>query len=70
MHSFWVHVKLSRASQGPVDVVCVVDVSASMSMPAATEDMGVQDDLTILDIVKHAVNTLMHTLHESVFEPP
>jgi len=60
-----VQVPDSSSREGPVDVVCVVDVSASMSMPAATEDMGVQDDLTILDIVKHAVNTLMHTLHES-----
>lgn len=48
----------------PVDLVCVVDVSGSMGADAtvktgnSTESSG----LTVLDIVRHALNTMAHTL--------
>lgn len=49
----------------PVDIACVIDVSGSMETIATfqnekgnTESHG----LTILDIVKHAVETIIHTL--------
>ncbi|CAE7472181.1 ITIH3, partial [Symbiodinium microadriaticum] len=46
----------------PADVVCVVDVSGSMggnaSLPGATEFSG----LSLLDIVKHALKTIINTL--------
>merc|ERR1719310_637646 len=49
----------------PIDLCCVVDVSGSMGSLATHEDEDgtVKDDgLSILDVVKHAVKTLMHTL--------
>ena len=46
----------------PADVVCVVDVSGSMggmaSIPGAVEDSG----LSLLDVVKHALKTVISTL--------
>eukprot|EP00930_Biecheleria_cincta_P037642 TRINITY_DN25857_c0_g1_i1.p1 TRINITY_DN25857_c0_g1~~TRINITY_DN25857_c0_g1_i1.p1 ORF type:complete len:502 (-),score=112.80 TRINITY_DN25857_c0_g1_i1:124-1629(-) len=49
-----------------VDICCVVDVSGSMGGPATYEVDGVakDDGLSILDIVKHAVKTVMHTLKD------
>lgn len=48
--------------RAPADIVCVVDVSGSMggsaSLPGAAEDSG----LTLLDIVKHALKTIINTL--------
>ena len=58
----------SGTNRTPVNVCCVVDVSGSMSTIATfknetgkTESHG----LTILDIVKHAVSTIIHTLNEN-----
>lgn len=50
----------------PVDICCVVDISGSMGTTATYEEEGaVKDDgLSILDIVKHAVKTVMHTLKD------
>eukprot|EP00931_Biecheleriopsis_adriatica_P064704 TRINITY_DN39432_c0_g1_i1.p1 TRINITY_DN39432_c0_g1~~TRINITY_DN39432_c0_g1_i1.p1 ORF type:complete len:507 (+),score=101.38 TRINITY_DN39432_c0_g1_i1:32-1552(+) len=50
----------------PADICCVVDVSGSMGEKATYEVDGVQKDdgLSILDIVKHAVKTVMHTLQD------
>lgn len=51
----------------PVDICCIVDISGSMNALAKYEaDNGsVKDDgLTILDIVKHGVKTVMHTLED------
>jgi uncharacterized protein YegL len=48
----------------PLDVVCVVDVSGSMGEAAllkGTEDNG----FTLLDIVKHALKTIVVTLSEN-----
>ena len=49
----------------PVDVCCVVDISGSMGFIAKyeAEDGTMKDDgLSMLDVVKHAVKTVMHTL--------
>lgn len=47
--------------RGPADICCVIDVSGSMMSPASvseTEDAG----LSVLDVVKHAVNTITQSL--------
>jgi len=54
-------------SRPPSDVVCVVDVSGSMAKSAtiqATKGEAAQEDdgLTILDVTKHAVRTIINTL--------
>lgn len=49
----------------PVDICCCVDVSASMRSPAFVEDDEGRmkaNGLTVLDIVKHAVRTVAHSL--------
>jgi adenylate kinase family enzyme/Mg-chelatase subunit ChlD len=49
----------------PIDVCCAVDISGSMGQIAKyeEEDGTIKDDgLTLLDIVKHAVKTVMHML--------
>eukprot|EP00286_Rhodomonas_abbreviata_P016590 CAMPEP_0181339008 /NCGR_PEP_ID=MMETSP1101-20121128/28978_1 /TAXON_ID=46948 /ORGANISM="Rhodomonas abbreviata, Strain Caron Lab Isolate" /LENGTH=1151 /DNA_ID=CAMNT_0023449851 /DNA_START=145 /DNA_END=3600 /DNA_ORIENTATION=+ len=49
----------------PVDIACVIDTSGSMANKATREDEQgrvVEDGLSILDIVKHAVKTVIHTL--------
>jgi adenylate kinase family enzyme/Mg-chelatase subunit ChlD len=51
----------------PVDVCCVVDISGSMGTTASYEeaDGSIRDDgLSLLDIVKHAVKTVMYMLNE------
>jgi len=53
----------------PADVCCVVDISASMGTMATYEtetgETKQADGLTILDIVKHAVRTVMHMLKDN-----
>lgn len=49
----------------PVDIVCVVDVSGSMGAEATLiNEKGKKEcfGLTILDIVKHAVKTIINCL--------
>lgn len=53
----------------PVDICCVIDTSASMALDAIFQDPNdetrrISEGLTILDIVKHAVKTVMYTLTE------
>lgn len=51
----------------PADVCCVVDISGSMGSLATyeNEDGSTESDgLTILDIVKHAVKSVMHLLSD------
>ncbi|KAJ3102781.1 hypothetical protein HDU96_009523 [Phlyctochytrium bullatum] len=50
--------------KAPVDVVCVVDLSISMDDPAtlASDTSSEGTGLTILDIVKHAVKTVIASL--------
>eukprot|EP01041_Mallomonas_annulata_P011876 gene11876-24886_t len=53
-----------RTVRVPADICCVVDISGSMSADASnlgTESGG----LTILDIVKHAVTTIIKTLADN-----
>jgi hypothetical protein len=54
-----------KLDRDPVDVCCIVDISGSMSdMAEYDDDSGVKtnDGLSILDIVKHAVLTVAHTI--------
>jgi len=53
-------------SRTPTDICCVVDISGSMGTLATYECDGEvkSDGLTILDVVKHAVKTVMHILKE------
>jgi len=55
-----------RVHRPPTDVCCVVDISGSMQQKAKYEVDGVMKDdgLTYLDIVKHAVKTVMHILKD------
>lgn len=61
-----VSVKPPKGTQPtPLDVVCVVDVSGSMGSEAKTQNSsGVVEGhgLSLLDIVKHAVKTIIHIL--------
>jgi len=63
-----VQVPEEGADRAPVDVCCVVDVSASMRAKATREDENgelVDDGLTILNLVQHAIKTVMCTLTEN-----
>lgn len=66
--------KPERAKNGfkraPVDLCCVIDVSGSMEedAPAPAESAGKAKEetgLTILDVVKHAMKTIIATLDEN-----
>lgn len=49
----------------PVDIVCVIDISGSMDTEAKAQDeQGVSEShgLSLLDIVKHAVSTIIFSL--------
>jgi len=52
----------------PCDIVCVVDVSGSMSSEASVKgENGVDTGhgLTVLDIVKHSMKTIIQTMNEN-----
>jgi len=56
-----------NAVRVPIDLCCCIDISASMRAAATIEDENgeeVDEGYTILDIVRHAVKTVMHTLSE------
>jgi adenylate kinase len=58
------------AHRVPVDICCVIDVSGSMAVDATFQDPNdesrqISDGLTILDIVKHSVKTVIHTLTDN-----
>lgn len=63
-----VHVSVKSevgANRIPLDVCCVVDVSGSMGDPASIKNDAGQTEghgLCILDVVKHAVKTIIHSL--------
>lgn len=49
----------------PSDIVCVVDISGSMGAEATMKNENNQNEsfgLTILDVVKHAVKTIIYNL--------
>lgn len=53
------------STRTPADIVCVIDISGSMGVNATIQnDAGGREDnnLSILDIVKHAVKTIIATL--------
>jgi hypothetical protein len=55
--------------RAPVDICCLVDISGSMGEDAKFQDPNnesqtISEGFTQLDIVKHAVKTVMHTLAE------
>jgi len=52
-----------RSIRVPTDICCVVDVSGSMGAEA-TAAGAESNGLTLLDIVKHAVNTIINTLQD------
>jgi len=58
----------SEARRAPVDVVCCIDISGSMSSIAEYEDVATgkmtNDGLNMLDIVKHACKSVMFSLDE------
>mmetsp|Transcript_10466 Transcript_10466/g.19260 ORF Transcript_10466/g.19260 Transcript_10466/m.19260 type:complete len:738 (+) Transcript_10466:69-2282(+) len=58
--------KSGRVERAPADVCCVVDISGSMRSKATYEVDGVvkDDGLIYLDIVKHAVKSVMHILKD------
>jgi len=58
------------AHRMPVDVCCVIDISGSMAVDATFQDPNdesrqISDGLTILDIVKHSVKTVINTLTDN-----
>ncbi|PRP73578.1 von Willebrand factor type A domain containing protein [Planoprotostelium fungivorum] len=65
-----VHVSITpppTAKRCPVDIVCVVDISGSMSSVATTKDaQGVAEssNMSMLDLVSHAVRTVASALDE------
>jgi len=58
----------SAARRAPVDVVCCIDVSGSMSTMAEYEDVATgrmtHDGIDLLGIVKHACKAAMFSLDE------
>jgi len=52
----------------PMDIVIVIDVSGSMQDPALVEIEGITKDVgfTLLDITKHAINTIIETMKKNV----
>lgn len=52
------------AQRIPSDIVMVIDNSGSMNESCRREDNGELSQLTMLDIVKHAVRTVIGTLNE------
>jgi len=55
-----------HAARVPVDICCVVDISGSMGTDATLEAEGAvrSNGLSVLDIVKHAVRSVMHILKD------
>lgn len=50
----------------PSDIVCIIDVSGSMGGQATTQGVGAEaPNLSLLDLVKHAVKTIINTLGDA-----
>ena len=58
--------EMAEGKRQPTDFCCLVDVSGSMSADAMNENCQVErnDGFSVLDIVKHAVNSVMTMLEE------
>lgn len=48
----------------PVDIICVLDISGSMSMEAKIQSCEGSGGLNLLDVAKHGVKTVMHALQD------
>lgn len=48
----------------PVDIICVLDISGSMSMEAKIQSAEGSGGLNLLDVAKHGVKTVMHALQD------
>lgn len=48
----------------PVDIICVLDISGSMSMEAKIQSSEGSGGLNLLDVAKHGVKTVMHALQD------
>lgn len=48
-------------------VICVLDISGSMDVEATQAGKAESDGFTRLDLVKHSVNTIIHSLDEGDF---
>eukprot|EP01022_Parablepharisma_sp_SALTPOND_P019556 TRINITY_DN335_c0_g1_i3.p1 TRINITY_DN335_c0_g1~~TRINITY_DN335_c0_g1_i3.p1 ORF type:complete len:694 (+),score=62.57 TRINITY_DN335_c0_g1_i3:160-2241(+) len=62
------HVSVVPSAEGPRRpsvIVCLLDVSGSMDSAATDANTGETDGFSILDLVKHSVKTIIHTLDES-----
>lgn len=58
-----VNIKPPKGARTPVHICCVVDVSGSMSNAAEVKGgTGESTGLSLLDITKHAVKTILHLL--------
>merc|ERR1719431_1166737 len=53
--------QMEKLDQDPLHILLLVDVSGSMQTPVTTADKE-EDGFTILDIVKHAANTIVKSL--------
>jgi len=61
------HVSVIPPKEGkrkPCAIICALDISGSMDDPSVTEGAKETDCFSILDLVKHAVNTVVNTLNE------
>jgi len=62
-----VHISIRPPEEGartPSDICCVIDISWSMTMEAKVAAGGESNGLSMLDIAKHAVRTVIHSLRE------
>jgi len=60
--------KLDDSNRSPIDLCCVIDTSLSMKESVEIQDdKGIKESfgLSILDILKHSVNTIIHSLTEN-----
>lgn len=58
---------LQSTERLPIDIVCVIDVSASMNAAATFKDQNAQIEdtgLSILDVVKHSLRTTLASLQD------
>ncbi|KAG8949152.1 hypothetical protein FRC04_008950 [Tulasnella sp. 424] len=51
-----------KAKRAPVDFVLTIDVSGSMASPAPVPGENERTGLSVLDVVKHAANTIITTM--------
>ena len=57
-----IHPESDANKRGPAHICCVIDVSGSMGASASV-DKAEDSGLSVLDVVKHAVNTIIQVLN-------